>query len=457
MAKNIDKIFNKQRDFFNSGKTLTYNFRLEQLKILKKMLIENEEDIYKALYMDLNKSSFESYETELGLLLSAINYAIKNLKKWMKTKKVSSPISNFPSKSYIVPEPYGISLIISPWNYPILLTLEPLIGSISGGNTTIIKPSEYSMNVSNLLDKLINIYFDESYICVIKGEVKESQELLEKNFDYIFFTGSPRVGKIVMEKASKNLTPVTLELGGKSPCIVDKTCDIDLASKRITWGKLINSGQTCVAPDYILVDEEIEDELIRGIEKYIRIFYGENPLENNEYPKIINRKHFDRLLGYLDEYGLLEENMYDENKLKIIPTIVNHPKLDSKLMNEEIFGPILPVISYKSLNEAYDYVKKDKKPLAAYIFTNSKENKDRFLRELHFGGGAINDTLVHLATNNLPFGGVQNSGMGSYHGKYSFDTFTHYKSIVKKGNFLDINLRYHPGKGKLGKLKKILK
>lgn len=375
----------------------------------------------------------------------------------MKPKRVRASLANFPSKSYIIPEAYGVSLIISPWNYPLLLTLEPLIGSIAAGNCTSIKPSEYSKNTSCLLEKLISTYFDSAYITLVNGGINETQELLNKNFDYVFFTGSPHVGKIVMENASKNLIPVTLELGGKSPCIVDETADIDLSAKRITCGKFINSGQTCVAPDYILVDRKVKKDLIESIEKYIKAFYGQNPLTNKDYPKIINDKHFNRLLGYLEDHDISTENICDKKILKLAPIIIDKPKLDSKLMSEEIFGPILPILDYESLDEAFNYINRGYKPLAAYLFTNSKENENSFLEKLHFGGGCINDTLVHLTPDNLPFGGVQNSGMGSYHGKYSFETFSHYKSIVKRKNYLDINLRYHPAENKLEKLKKILK
>lgn len=453
----VKEIVEKQKRYFLKNETKNIDFRIEKLKLLKKIIVDNENEINKALHKDLNKSPFESYETEIGLVLTELDYVIKNLPKWAKRKKVKTPLTNFLSKSYIYSEPLGVVLIMSPWNYPFQLTIDPLIGAIAAGNCAVLKTSSYSKNTSSIIHKLISENFDESFIAVLEGGREINQAVLEEKFDYILFTGSVRVGKIVMEAASKNLTPVTLELGGKSPCIVDDTCDIDLSAKRIIWGKLINAGQTCVAPDYILVDKSVKNKLIEKMEYYIIDFFGKDPLSNPEYPKIINSKHFNRILNLIDSDKVIFGGNYNEDTRKISPTILDKVSINDNIMKEEIFGPLLPIIGYKNIDDIISLINSRPKPLALYLFSNDKTVQKKILDNISFGGGCINDTLIHFATSHMPFGGVGESGMGSYHGKASFDTFSHKKSIVKKSNLIDISLRYPPYKDHLKLLKKILK
>lgn len=436
-------ILEKQRVFFKSGKTINYQFRLSALKKLRETIINEQSTIIKALQLDLNKSETESYMTEIGLVISDLNYQIKHLKKNMKNKMVKTPLAQFKSKSFTSPYPYGNVLIISPWNYPILLTLEPLAGAIAAGNTVIIKPSEDSPNCSKIIKEIISNCFPNEYVAVIEGDYKVASSLLKEKWDYIFFTGSTNIGKIVYQAASQNLTPVTLELGGKSPVIVEKTAKLDLAAKRIVFGKFINCGQTCVAPDYVLIDAEIKDKFIEYLIKYIKILYP-NYLTNTDYGKIINEKHFYRLLNYLNEVSIIYGGQNNVDNLKLEPTIVEVTNLDKKIMSEEIFGPILPIYAYQNLNEIYDLIVKNSEPLALYLFTENKAVQSEILNNIQFGGGCINDTIIHLATNNLGFGGIGKSGIGSYHGKLSFNTFSHYRSIVKKATYLDLPFRYTP-------------
>lgn len=452
--KYIDEVLELQKEYFKSGETLDLDFRIDMLKKLKDILLINEDKILEALYMDLNKSSFEGYSTELGIVLDEIGFIIKNIKKWSRPKRLRTNIINFKSKSYVMREAYGNALIVSPWNYPVLLTLSPLLGSIAAGNTSVIKPSEHSPYTSKLLEDIINNNFDKKYIHLINGDLEVSKYVLSKRFDYIFYTGSTEVGKIVMKNASEFLTPVTLELGGKSPCIIDKNSDIKLSAKRIVWGKFLNSGQTCVAPDYLLVDKQVKDKLIENI-----IYYVDNMILKNkdEYPKVINRKHFLRLLNYTKNVDILYNGGYDEEKLKIYPIIVDNPDWDSPIMKEEIFGPILPIKSYSHVDELIDELKEKEKPLALYVFSNDKTFIDKILKNLSFGGGCINDTIMHLSNPHLPFGGVGNSGMGNYHGKYSYESFTHEKSILDKSTRIDLPTRYQPYEGKFKLIKKILK
>ncbi|MCB5560439.1 aldehyde dehydrogenase [Anaerosalibacter bizertensis] len=445
----------KQKEFFKSGKTKDIKFRIENLNKLKKSIEKNEQCIMEALKKDLGKSNFESYSTELGIVLSEISFITKHLKKWAKPKKVKTPITNFKSSSYIYPEPYGNTLILSPWNYPFQLSIVPLIGSIAAGNTVILKPSSTSYYTSKIIEEIINENFDTGYIHVITGE--RGKKLLDENFDYIFYTGSVPVGKIVMEKASKYLTPVTLELGGKSPCIVDGKANLNLSAKRIVWGKFLNSGQTCVAPDYMFIHKNVKNEMINNIIYYIKTFYGENPLYSEEYTKIINEKQFNRLIKLLDNNKIIYGGDYDKDSLYISPTLMNNVNWDDPIMGEEIFGPILPILEYEELNEVIDIVNSHPKPLALYFFSNDKENAEKIINGISFGGGCINDTIMHLSSPYLPFGGVGTSGMGSYHGKKSFDTFTHYKSILEKSNIIDPNFRYPPYGNKLNIVKKFLK
>lgn len=450
------KLLDKQRKFYESAATKDISFRIHQLEKLKDTIKRNEKEILGALKKDLNKSPFEAYATEIGMVYEEIRYLIKHLRGLSRPEKVRTPIAQFPSVSRIYKEPYGIVLIMAPWNYPVQLSLAPLAGAIAAGNCVILKPSEYAPYSSAVLKKILEEGFPDKYIGVLEGGLEINQQLLFLKFDYIFFTGSVAVGKLVMEAASRHLTPVTLELGGKSPCIVDSTADIDMAAKRIVWGKFLNAGQTCVAPDYILVEKGVKQLLIEAMGKYIRSFYGEAPLKNAEYPKIIHEKHFNRLLGLLEGTKTLTGGKFDSSSLTIEPTIIEDVSENSPVMREEIFGPILPVLTFETVKEAAAFVNNRPKPLALYLFTTSGKNERYIMGNVSFGGGCVNDTIVHLATTHMGFGGVGESGMGSYHGKLSFQTFTHNKSVLKKSNLLDIPLRYPPYKNKINLLRKIL-
>lgn len=453
----IDLIVNKQKAFFNLNSTKDIYFRIEQLDKLKNIILEYEDLIIDSLYKDLGKSPFESYSTEIGMVLSEISHAQKNIKNWSKVKKVKTPLTNFKAKSYIYPEPYGNVLIISPWNYPLQLTLAPLLGAIAAGNTALIKPSSSSLHTSNTIEKMINENFPEEFIHVINMDSKSADYLLDKKFDYIFYTGSVSVGKLIMGKASKHLTPITLELGGKSPCIVDKEGNIDIFAKRIVWGKFLNAGQTCVAPDYVYVHKDIKDKLIENIVKYIEYFYGKNIKDNDEYPRIINKKQFNRLISLIDENKLIYGGDSDLESLYISPTIMDNITWDDPVMEDEIFGPILPLLEYESIVQVIEEIKKRPRPLALYVFSTNPKVVTKVINSLSFGGGCINDTVMHLANPHMPFGGIGNSGMGAYHGEYSFHTFTHYKSILDKSLSPDVDTRYPPYKGKLKWVKKFMK
>ena len=474
-----EEILNRQRAFFRSGKTLSAAFRKQYLKALELAVLEMQDEIGEALKTDLGKSPAESYMCETGLTLSEIRYALKNTSRLSRKRRVRTPLAQFPARSYIVPEPYGNVLIMSPWNYPFLLCLSPLVSAVAAGNTAIIKPSAYSPATSDLVKRLINKVFPEEYVAVIEGGRDINAGLLQQKFDYIFFTGSKSVGKIVMSKAAVHLTPVTLELGGKSPVIVTPSADIKVSADRIVFGKFLNCGQTCVAPDYVIVHESIANEFLDSCRESVRKMFGERPLENQDYGKIVNRKHYDRLCSAIDqalmtphrnhvtansetctEESLASQNTIkteavikgerDENALRVAPTIVrigkvNDPETDSlTLMQDEIFGPVMPVLTYSEICDATDYIDQRPRPLATYIFTSDKKQKKELLEKLHFGGGCINDTIIHLATDNMPFGGVGESGMGHYHGKFGFDTFSHMKSIVDKPVWLDLPMRYQP-------------
>lgn len=445
-----------QRAYFQTGDTKDVEFRIRQLKKLYQWITVHEQEIMDALYMDLNKSNFEAYATEIGIVKEEIRYTLKHLRKWAAPKRVPTPITQFPSKSFIYPEPYGIVLIMSPWNYPFQLTIAPLVGAICAGNCAVVKPSAYSPHTTKVMADMLRELFQEKYIAVVEGGRQENQALLNEKFDYIFFTGSVNVGKYVMEKASAHLTPVSLELGGKSPCIVDETADLKLAAKRIVWGKFLNSGQTCVAPDYILVQNSVKDKLVRYMEKYIRKMFGKDPMQNPDYPKMINEKHFNRVLGLMERAHVVCGGGSDVDMLKIEPTVLDQVTWESPVMQEEIFGPLLPVLTFYDIEEAIQMVNARPRPLALYYFTKDKQREAMMLKQVSYGGGCINDTIVHLATSHMPFGGVGNSGMGGYHGKDSFDTFTHKKSIMKKSVRLDIPIRYAPFKNKLNILKKLM-
>ena len=452
-----DKI-SSQREFFNSGKTLDIDYRIELLKSLRSGIIEMEEEISSALKRDLGKSSFESYMCEIGLVLSEINYMIKHIKKFSKKERVKTPLAQFKSKSYKIKSPYGLVLIMSPWNYPFMLTISPLVDAISAGNICVVKPSAYSKYTSEIIKKLLENYLPKEVVTVALGGRDVNGYLLDIKFDYIFFTGSVNVGKLVMEKASKNLTPVTLELGGKSPCIVDENTDLNLAAKRIVFGKYLNLGQTCVAPDYVIVNEDIKEEFIKYLKDEIISQFGKDPIGNSDYGKIINEKHFARLKGLIKNEDIIIGGYCDDDKLKIEPTILDNITMESPCMKEEIFGPILPVMTFKDREDIIDIIKINPTPLALYIFTNDETLKNHILNNVSFGGGCVNDTIIHLATEQMGFGGVGTSGMGSYHGKSGFDTFTHEKSIVEKSNFIDLPMRYQPYTKKNEKLlRKFLK
>ncbi|MFX0555292.1 aldehyde dehydrogenase [Maribacter sp. CXY002] len=442
--QHINSVLESQRGFFKSQETKNITTRKKALKGLRKIIIEHEDLICDAVYTDFKKPKFETLATETQLVLAELNYAIKNVAVWCKPKRVSSSLVNFPSSDYIYSEPYGNTLIISPWNYPILLTFSPLIGAIAAGNTAVIKPSELTPNTSNLIARLIKKAFPIEYVAVIEGGILESEQLLKEKWDYIFFTGSNRVGKIVYQSAAKHLTPVTLELSGKSPCIVDESANIELAAKRILWGKFVNGGQTCIAPDYILVHHSIKQQFVAECKKTITKFYGNEIALSKDFARIATTDQYVRLKQMLDNEKILFGGSTDDETLYIEPTLLDTPGLDSKVMQDEIFGPILPIIDYHDFNDIDSYINHYDKPLALYIFSKSKKFQDKILKTYSFGGGAINDTLIQISNKKLPFGGVGSSGISSYHGKHSFDIFSHKKSIVKKSNWLDIPFRYAP-------------
>lgn len=442
--QNISYLLKEQNNFFHSGSTLPVSNRQKALKKLQSCIRMHEEDIQRALFLDLGKSGFESYMCETGLTLSELSYMLRRLPRYAKDKKVRTPLSQFSSRSSQKPSPYGTVLIMSPWNYPFLLSMEPLIDAIAAGNTVILKPSAYSPHTSEIIKTIIGECFAPSYAAVVTGGRKENAALLNHHFDYIFFTGSQHVGKEVLKKASDFLTPVTLELGGKSPCIVDKTADLDLTARRIVFGKFLNCGQTCVAPDYIYCHKEIKDVLIQKIINQIRLQFSSQPLENKDYGRIINRKHFERILGLIDRSKLVYGGEYDAVSLKIAPTVMDHVAFDDPVMQEEIFGPLLPVLTYESVEQIIPRLHSLPHPLALYVFSSDKKMAEQIISRTGFGGGCINDVVIHLATSEMGFGGFGESGMGSYHGKAGFDTFTHYKSIVNKRTWVDLPMRYQP-------------
>lgn len=440
----IEKVLKEQRRFFETGGTKSFEFRKKALNRLEIVIKKHEREIADALKKDLQKSAFESYMTETGLLLSELRYVKKHLVGWMKEKRVPTPLAQFPAKSMVTAEPYGVVLIIAPWNYPFLLCLQPLIDAISAGNCCVIKPSGTSPASFEIIKKLIEEAFPLEFVTVIKDGEEENKKLLEQKFDFIFYTGGPRVGKLVMEQAGKQLTPVVLELGGKSPCIVEESADLNLTAKRIVFGKFLNSGQTCVAPDYVLVQESVKEELILKMCKWIRRMYGKEPLKCKDYPKIISSYHYERLMKLLKEELVVSGGYGRKETLQIAPTLLNETDFNAPVMQEEIFGPILPVIGFKNVEEAVNLVKQKEKPLALYLFTKEPAVKKQVLSQPSFGGGCVNDTVMHLATSYMGFGGVGASGMGSYHGKAGFDTFSHKKSLLVRNSKLDIPIRYLP-------------
>lgn len=453
--QDFDLVLSKQRRFFSSGQTKDIIFRKTALRRMLKWIKTHERDLLRALKVDLNKAPFEAYATEIGIVSDEIKYALKHLEKWSKDQKVPSPIKQFPSKSFIHREPFGVILIISPWNYPFQLTIAPLVAAVSAGNCAMVRPSSDAPETSKVIAAMIHNVFRKEHVTTILGGRQENEILLQKRFDHICFTGSAAIGKVVMAAASRHLTPVTLELGGKSPCIVDKTANIKLAAKRITWGKFLNAGQTCVAPDYVLVHESVKQALVREIKKYIQTFYGNQPCLCQEYPKIINKNHFLRLQGLMQDGNILSGGSFDSKTLRIEPTLIDHLSWNSPIMQAEIFGPLLPILEFKTLDEVIRQVNARPKPLALYLFTQRHKNEKAILQNISFGGGCINDTVVHLATTHMPFGGVGESGIGSYHGKYGFEIFSHKKSILKKSLLIDIPLRYPPFKNHLALLKRL--
>ena len=440
----IKQIIDRQREYFRTGATLSIEFRIRALERLKAGILHYEEEITEAIGKDLGKGGFESYMCETGLVLSEISYMIKHIRSFAREKRVPTPLAQFHSRSFIKPSPYGVALIMSPWNYPFLLTLDPLVDAIAAGNTAVLKPSAYSPFTSGIIKKLIEKCFDEPYAAVITGGRAENTCLLNEHFDYIFFTGSQTVGKEVMRHAAAHLTPVTLELGGKSPCIVEESANIKLAARRIVFGKYLNCGQTCVAPDYIYCDRKIKDQLLAEIKRQIKRQFRSEPLTNKNYGKIINEKHFDRITKLIDSSKVVFGGKCDRTTLKIEPTVMDHVTFDDAVMQEEIFGPILPILTYDSLDQAIHKINSMPHPLALYVFTSDKTAARKVTARCGFGGGCINDTIIHLATSEMGFGGFGESGMGSYHGKDGFRTFSHYKSIVDKKTWLDLPMRYQP-------------
>lgn len=433
------------------------NRRKEKLKKFSHVISLHENDIIEALNKDFGKPAFEAYLTEINIVQSDLKDAIKNIHAWAKPKRVRASILNFPSSDYIYTEPYGKTLIISPWNYPFQLAICPLIAAYAAGNSIVLKPSELTPHTSSLVSKIIRETFDVQEAVAVLGDADIAKSQLSKKWDYIFFTGSPAVGKEIAKAAAENLTPVTLELGGKNPCIVDKSANLQIAAKRIVWGKFINAGQTCIAPDYLVIHKNIKAKFIRLLQQEITNAYGEDPKLSPDFTRIINKKHFLRLIGMIEEEKAIAGGIYDEENLYIAPTLIDEPALDSAIMKDEIFGPLLPLISYENESSLEKIISRYEKPLSLYVFTEDKIFAERIIQKFSFGGGCINDTVVHFSNKRLPFGGVGNSGMGAYHGKKSYDTFSHQKSIVKKATWLDIPLRYAPYGNKLKTIRKLLK
>ena len=456
-SKAIDNLYQKQKVFFDSQITLPNAFRIKKLKALQKELGKREKDIYEALKNDLSKSGFESMASETVLVEKEIAKMIKMLPLWNRPHRAKSSLINFPSKDYIVPEPYGKTLIISPWNYPFQLSVTPLVGAVAAGNTVVLKPSEFAPHTASIIHSIIETVFDEEHVAVVEGDASTATTLLKKQWDYIMFTGSTVVGKIVAKAAAEYLTPTTLELGGKSPCIVDETAPVSITAKRLVWGKFLNCGQTCIAPDYLLVHENIKDKLIQEIILYIEKSFGKNQQDSTDYGRIVHQKHFNKLKKSLQNQKLVYGGQMDEKKLFFGPTLIENPPLESELMQEEIFGPILPITGYKEEEDIHNILEKRERPLAFYVFSKRKKFINKLFRRYSFGGGVANDSIIQFANDNLPFGGVGHSGIGAYHGKYSFKNFTHEKPIIKRSFWFDLPGRYAPYPKSLSLLKFLLK
>ncbi|MCB9091748.1 MAG: aldehyde dehydrogenase [Halobacteriovoraceae bacterium] len=454
----LSSIADKQREYFFTDVTQDYQFRRTQLKKLLSVISSHEKEISEAFQIDLGKSHAQFYSTELGVFYKSIKEALRNLKKWMKPKKVKDGLATFPSRSYIYSSALGSNLIIAPWNYPFLLMFDPLIGAIAAGNCAVIKPSELTPHISAITKKIIHDHFDSRFLAVVEGGVEETQTLLNQNFDHIFFTGSTQVGKIIMQAAAKHLTPVTLELGGKSPCIIHSSADLDVTARRVVWGKFLNCGQTCVAPDFVVIEESLQEAFLKKINHYLREFYGESVDKSPDYGKIVNEKHLSRLVQLAEKSGVVKHEIKNNPETRYFaPLLVPNCDWDNALMSEEIFGPILPIIPVRDIESTISRLKKMPPPLAFYFFGRDKRIAEKFISQIRFGGGCINDTIIHLASTSLPFGGVKESGIGRYHGKSSFDSFSYQKSIIKKPFWLDIPLRYPPLKNKIAWIKKVLK
>ncbi|TWE01700.1 aldehyde dehydrogenase (NAD+) [Neobacillus bataviensis] len=450
-------LINKQKSFFKTEKTKNLNYRIEALQKLRNAIKNNEKTLMEALRTDLNKSEFDAYTSEIGFVLEELRFTIKHLRSWAAPKKVKTPVTHIGSNSYIYPEPYGVALIIAPWNYPFQLAVAPLIGAIAAGNCAIIKPSELTPKTSEVLETLIKEIFPEEYIAVVQGGVETSQALLNEQLDYIFFTGSVPVGKIIMEAAAKHLTPVTLELGGKSPCIVHEDANLRLAAKRIAWGKFTNAGQTCIAPDYLYVHKSIKDVFLQQFKETTLELYGKEPLKNPDFTRIVNERHFNRLSSFLDNGQLFMGGNTDKERLTIEPTVLTDITWEESIMQDEIFGPLLPVLEYDDLSEVIEGIHRHPKPLALYIFSENNNIQEEVLNKVSFGGGCVNDTVYHFVSPYLPFGGVGTSGIGAYHGKGNFDTFSHQKSVLKQTTKFDIPFRYPNIKNGLEKIKLFMK
>jgi aldehyde dehydrogenase (NAD+) len=455
--ESFSELLVKQREFFHTGKTKDIAHRMQSLTKLDQVIRSHEVEIMAALKKDLNKSDFEAYMSEIGILLEEIRFALKNLKKWSKPQKVKSALAQVGSKSYIYPEPYGVVLIIAPWNYPVQLSFAPLIGAIAAGNCAVLKPSELTPETSKLISDLIDKNFPSEYISVLQGNAETTQLLLKEKFDYIFFTGSVTVGKVIMEAAAKHLTPVTLELGGKSPCIVHKDANLKLAAKRIAWGKFINAGQTCVAPDYLYVHSDVKDQFIVSLKEAILEIYSEDVFKSGTFTRIVSNRHFKRLVTFLEDGKIIHGGRQNSDSLTIEPTLLGDVTWDDPVMQEEIFGPILPIFDYDNEGAMINKINDRPKPLALYIFSEGMDFQEKILNSISFGGGCINDTVFHLSSPYLPFGGVGESGMGAYHGKGSFDVFSHHKGILKQTTIFDLPLRYPHRKNALKQLKMFIK
>lgn len=450
-------LFQKQQSFFQTGETLDIDARLRQLKKFRQAVLRNEELIYKALFKDLHKSEFESYATEIGFVLEELSNHIRHLKKWSRPRKVKTPLTSFPASGYLTYEPRGTVLIMGPWNYPFQLVMVPLVGALSAGNTVIIKPSEMSVETGRVIEKIIGETFEEQYVRVVTGGAETARELLKLHFGHIFFTGSERIGRKVLEAAAPKLIPVTLELGGRSPCIVDEGVDVRLAARRIIWGKLINAGQTCIAPNCLMVHEKVKDRLLPELVEAVKRFYGEDLINNREYPRIINRPNMERLIALMEGSKVYWGGSYEVEELFFEPTIIDNADFSLPVMQSEIFGPILPVLTYGSMDELMEMLKKCPNPLSLYYFSKNRKNIRKVLKTVPSGGVTVNDTLMHFTFSSLPFGGTGSSGMGNYHGKYSFEVFSHQKPVVYRGTWLDIPVRYAPFKNKLKIIKKLIR